>query len=1680
MLSSISKKRKANGAAGGDSKVRKTDGVSDVGNGTGTVAATESVQVCSSGDTDDVDLRHKKLSWRRCCFKACLLSRCSKGTLHSFPKGEENLTRCKEWIKNSGNSELLAASRDCLSRKFVCGSHFANDSYVNRKIGRLKRDAVPTENLCDVFVDTQIANYQLSQESCTSTQEIVESNILGVSDVGNGTGTVAATESVQVCGSADTKDVDLRHKKLSWRRCCFKACLLSSCSKGTLHSFPKGEENLTRCKEWIKNSGNSELLAASRDCLSRKFVCGSHFANDSYVNRKIGRLKRDAVPTENLCDVFVDTQIANCQLSQESCTSNEGIVENNIPGNVANLHDMQNISDGSRNQCSSEGMCCDDGVESSYASLNVISESRVTLVPMAKSSWRKCCFNGCAGDCTNRTLHTFPRIFCNGHLNVNNLKRCGEWIQASGNESLLTVPSSDLYNRYFVCSFHFSKDKYFNGRSKKIRIDAVPTENIVGMLSSNVMTKFPVWDCNVINSDIVDENVGTGGVLNRSVTPNYDGYQQKFEDHMKSGVWSTCEQCKERFLHRGKRKKKCIHKSDVCKSLSCENGMDPGTVPDVLSGLTYVEEQLIARIHPVVSLFKIKGHQFGYSGNVINFPQKVENFAKVLPHKVTDLASVVTVRTNSSITSKDFHVRGAKVLEALKWLKCNNKYYHDIEISLENISILPVDGNVFDEIRSMQSSSLNEDDDSQDADGEIENNVVETNVPCVAVPTQNDSIRSVLDWPELGCVPINEFKSDGYIAQAFPCLYPTGEGDLRSPRDIIIKPSTYFKHMIRYHDERFAKHPRYRFFALNSMMRWTALSDGNMFVEQNPEYGSMTVKELKDKLKVDSKVLSKIMFHGRNIRGTKAFWRARSKELVEMVEQLKLPTLFFTLSAADLHWPELFAILSPDEDQITMTEGRRRQLIQENPVIVDTFFLDRVESFIDLVLRPKFNVKDFWFRIEYQHRGSPHVHGVLWLSDAPDVLKLNSMSSEELEEIVKYYDNLICTIHPDVNCPPAVLHPCRTFLSEAVNMRTDLAELLNKVQRHSCSSSYCIRKNKKTGVTECRFKFPFEMETVSQLKLNESGSYELLTARNDELLNKYNKYIIQSWRANMDISPCLSKEALLSYLTKYVTKSEVKSRHLEETMKVVFDRTSDDKAAKEAVQKLFIQTCCERDYSAQEVCHLIMGLKLVSSGGRDFVSVRTSNDEKWTRLSKKSGQVQQSFVDKYRCRSDELHAMCLWEAAQKVYLPSGKRRTKNAIVLVYPKLRRRSNDLNKEEWYRQQVLLYVPWKHDEKMFEAEGSWEELYDKYKNEIVKFCGDFDVGPVECDAEYEEIVNESDRTLCAVEDYMSVSAMAPGSILQSVDLGDREIDVMYDWNANCIVKDRSVTSVRSLQQFIYMSKKSAESCSESVSVMPNVTFNEEQTEVLRIVEKQIQFLKDGGGTAVKNFPKQVIVQGKAGTGKSLVIHAMQGLINSALGDGTVLLVAPTGVAAVGIGGATIHSKLHISQSNEFHPMRGSSARKFINEMEKVKFLVVDEYSMIGLNLLGMMERRCREGKGSEDMFGGLFVYLFGDIKQLNPVLDTALYDVPRPYMEVALHGKVAFESFDGAVVLSAVMRQKDNKFKQLLDNVGSGKVTIEDYRWPHTQRGLAWLVWPGLAGRAGRVRTPAQRSAMRVRRK
>lgn len=329
-------------------------------------------------------------------------------------------------------------------------------------------------------------------------------------------------------------------------------------------------------------------------------------------------------------------------------------------------------------------------------------------------------------------------------------------------------------------------------------------------------------------------------------------------------------------------------------------------------------------------------------------------------------------------------------------------------------------------------------------------------------------------------------------------------------------------------------------------------------------------------------------------------------------------------------------------------------------------------------------------------RGSPHVHGVLWLGDAPDVSNLASASQEELQKVAKYFDNLVTAVVSSHEESHDKSHPCRKMLNDIQDSQKDLAILLKTVQMHTkCKQGYCLRKHKQSGKYECRFKFPKTLEPQAKIEKNEANDVEFVPARNHPNVNKFNEYIIQSWRANIDIAPVLSKRALINYLAKYISKSETRSTGMDDMFNVLMDSKYQGKSGKHVIQSLLIQQCFERDLSAQEVCHLLLGTKLYSAPGRKFVKIcfNQSTKEQWMEISAAGTKQCKSFVAKYQGRKDFLEDVCMWQVAKNYKLPQCSKYRKSAIVQVFPSLKfsDSSKDHN-ESYYRQQVLLYVPWR----------------------------------------------------------------------------------------------------------------------------------------------------------------------------------------------------------------------------------------------------------------------------------------------------------------------------------------------------------------------------------------------------
>ncbi|MDH2443664.1 DEAD/DEAH box helicase [Amnibacterium sp. CER49] len=184
-------------------------------------------------------------------------------------------------------------------------------------------------------------------------------------------------------------------------------------------------------------------------------------------------------------------------------------------------------------------------------------------------------------------------------------------------------------------------------------------------------------------------------------------------------------------------------------------------------------------------------------------------------------------------------------------------------------------------------------------------------------------------------------------------------------------------------------------------------------------------------------------------------------------------------------------------------------------------------------------------------------------------------------------------------------------------------------------------------------------------------------------------------------------------------------------------------------------------------------------------------------------------------------------------------------------------------------------------------------------------------------------------------------------------------------------------------------------------------------------------------------LLVTGRAGTGKSTLLqHLVAGEKRN------VAVCAPTGVAALNVGGQTIHSlfKLPIGLIG---PTPLTQDRQLQRLLGAIEVLIVDEVSMVSADLLDAMDRSLRMARNRKEPFGGVPVVLFGDPWQLAPVPggpeERAFY--AQQYRSMWFFDAHVWEETDLEVAqLALIHRQQDDEFRALLTAVRHGHVTAD----------------------------------------
>ena len=682
--------------------------------------------------------------------------------------------------------------------------------------------------------------------------------------------------------------------------------------------------------------------------------------------------------------------------------------------------------------------------------------------------------------------------------------------------------------------------------------------------------------------------------------------------------------------------------------------------PSELSDLNDLEVRFVAQKIPFMKLVSLpKGGQKGLQGPCVNVPSQMNRICHVFPRFAEDI-TVVDFALKRKISYKTSYmqmlVHPASVMSALCWLHEHNSLYQNIIIngdwlrySEENCYMRMLTGNTtgIDVIRSECDGERNQLDKDFQEDQIAADHMAEISV----LPSDSVIHREDVEGycfavaPGEGNKPQSVLRDVDIEVLAFPHLFPTGRFayDVTVPRKVNLTMRRYFDRQLLHYSGKFARNREWMF---TMQYRVTEQQVHNMkgiamCLKKGSKFRGQTINAglLRDPQAFSSMAYEGLVYNYlRQVRGTPAYWKLQMLDCLAMVRSCGVPTFFLTLSAAEYHWPDMIVSLArfsgriiAESDVINLSWEEKTTFLNNNPVLTVKLFEQRVQALFDKYLKspaqPLGYIRDYVIKIEFQARGSPHAHCLLWIQDAP------TLKDHSLDVVARF-------VHQHVSCES----------SEQDDMLNELVKT-RQTHRHS---AYCRKSGK------CRFGFPKCMSShtlvteimtssvadIARMKLSVDmlerfsefckehdtmNLEELLVAagmsskqyhealaksrnghkiilkrdRCDVHTNNFNCGILKLWKANMDLQYITDPISAVMYVCSYMMKSDAA---MGELLKAVTREcvNSDVYTQLTKIGNAFLQG---REVSQQEAIMLGTGMRLMrKSRVVKFVSANIADE----------------------------------------------------------------------------------------------------------------------------------------------------------------------------------------------------------------------------------------------------------------------------------------------------------------------------------------------------------------------------------------------------------------------------------------------------------------------------------------
>lgn len=257
--------------------------------------------------------------------------------------------------------------------------------------------------------------------------------------------------------------------------------------------------------------------------------------------------------------------------------------------------------------------------------------------------------------------------------------------------------------------------------------------------------------------------------------------------------------------------------------------------------------------------------------------------------------------------------------------------------------------------------------------------------------------------------------------------------------------------------------------------------------------------------------------------------------------------------------------------------------------------------------------------------------------------------------------------------------------------------------------------------------------------------------------------------------------------------------------------------------------------------------------------------------------------------------------------------------------------------------------------------------------------------------------------------------------------------------------------------MSNSDATSSSSSAKAKPAKRATKTKIDIRNVLSMNVTFedLSKEQQLAARNVidhNNNVFISGSAGTGKSFLLRYIIQELRNKYGFAEVAVTAPTGIAAINVGGSTVHSFAGIGIGDVERAamvMKALKKKEIVTKWRNLKVLIIDEISMLDIELFETLNDMAQKARKNDVPFGGIQLIVVGDFLQLPPVRSGAQFKVlnaPGPSLTEVRTERFCFESYvweasglnamHGSIHLQEVVRQNDVDFINLLNSIRIGQ--------------------------------------------